>query len=141
MPKDPRTKKEIIAYMIERWGVNDTDFMGFYRDINNLSNGLSYHHTKIARCKGGNVSVNNGSILWRATSHDYLHIIERIDKDLFKYLTKILIEVNDQRYLPTSRQLTRIDSGLIIFEKEHCSDFNGNNKPLIKEAYTRRLIK
>lgn len=138
---NPRSKKGITKSMIYQWNIIDTDFMGFYKDVENSSDMLSYHHTRVAKCKGGEVSVHNGSILWRTTAHDYLHIIERIDKDLFKYLTLILIEVNDQGYLPNSNQLIRINSGLLSFEKEHCGETNGNNKLLIKESYTKRLIK
>lgn len=135
------SKKEIVKRMIYYWNVIDTDFLGFYKDELNRSDMLSYHHTRVAKCKGGEISFRNGSILWRCTSHDYLHIIQRIDRDLFNYLTNILIEVNDQGYLPNSNQLIRINSGLITFENEHCGETNGNNKSLIKESYTRRLVK
>ena len=141
MERRPYSKKEITKYMIYMWNIIDTDFLGFYRDENNLSDMLSYHHTRVSKSKGGDLSVHNGSMLWRCTSHDYLHIIQRLDRDLFKYLNNILIEVNDQGYLPDSNQLIRINSSLLVFEREYCGEVNGNNKPLIKEAYTKRLIK
>lgn len=135
------SKQEIVEYMVKRWYITNTDFLGFYKDTEKSSDMLSYHHTKIAKCKGGEISISNGSILWRCTSHDYLHIIERYDKDLFKYLTKILIEVNDQKYLPNINQLSKINSALLGFEREYSGETNKKGNYIIKESFTRRLIK
>ena len=82
-----------------------------------------------------------GAILCGETAHPYLHIVERYDRDKFLYLTRVLIEVNDQGFLPTEEQLIRMDDVLNEFEREHSSDTNKKGYYLVKDTFTRRLVK
>lgn len=60
---------------------------------------------------------------------------------MYIYLNNILKEINNQGYMPIYRQYKAIDSILRQFEIEHCSDRTKKGKLLIKEEYTKRLIK
>lgn len=120
------------------------DFMGY--EFNN-PNKLSYHHLIIPKkdCKdlglGSGYLFWNGAILVQKTSHDYLHIVERLDRDRFNYITyQMIIEnVNNQIIYDC---LKKISDCLDGFEREYSGLHTQKNKNLlIKEEYTRRLIK
>ena len=113
------------------------DFMG-YR-IHNI-NDLSYHHTKIPKRNGGKRTWENGSILNRQTSHDYIHIIEHKDIEIYDLITLQLIDENLKGKLDIEN-LRKIRDYLEYFEKEHCSDRNSKGKCLIKEKFIRDRIK
>ena len=109
-------------------------------------NELSYHHliTPKRECKeqglGQGLYYWNGAILVQKTSHDYLHNIERIDPEIFYLITSEMIDENLKGYLDT-QNLLAIDDLLTYFEREHCSDRTNNGVPIIKEQYTRRLVR
>lgn len=112
------------------------DFMGytFKRPLE-----LSYHHLIVpARC-GGKETVQNGAILKRTTSHDYLHRIEQVDPDIFYYITSEMEDENIKGKLDLYN-LRKIRDLLEQFEKEHCSDRLKKGKMLIKEEYISERI-
>lgn len=120
------------------------DFMGY--EFKN-SKELSFHHLIIPKkdCKdlgfGSGYLFWNGAILVQKTSHDYLHIVERIDRDRFNYITSQMIieNVNNQIMYDC---LKKISDCLDGFEREYSGLHTQKNKNLlIKEEYTRRLIK
>lgn len=120
------------------------DFMGY--EFKN-SKELSFHHLIIPKkdCKdlgfGSGYLFWNGAILVQKTSHDYLHIVERIDRDRFNYITSQMIieNVNNQIIYDC---LKKISDCLDGFEREYSGLHTQKNKNLlIKEEYTRRLIK
>ena len=132
---------EILAVknkMIELWGITNTDFMGYKLCDDEV---FSYHHLRIPKKDNGHVSIKNGAILTGKTAHPYLHTIEVYDRDRFLYLTKILIDVNDQGYLPDENQLHKIDTCLSFFEKEYSGKYSSGGNLIIKDRYTRRLIR
>jgi hypothetical protein len=130
--------KEITNQMIEIWDMTNTDWMGYEKGKKDI---FSYHHLRVAKRNGGPISIDNGAILCGESAHPYLHVVERYDRDMFLFITKILIQVNDQCFMPTYDQLLRIDAVLNIFEREHCSDANKKGYPLIRESFTKRLVK
>lgn len=132
-----KTVKDITNQMIIMWGMTYTDWLGFFKD----DDMFSYHHLRIAKRKGGPVTIDNGAILCKSTGHPYLHIIECHDRDKFLYLTKILIEINDQRYMPTFDQLVKMDAVFTEFEREHSADINSNGGYLIRDSFERRLVR
>ena len=89
--------KPITREMIKKYGIKDFDFMGY--DIKRKES-LSFHHLIVARryCKqqglGEGYLMWNGAILVQDTSHEYLHIIEHIDYDVFCALTSEMIDMN-----------------------------------------------
>lgn len=128
--------KEVTRFMMEEWNMTNMDWMGYFLE---KGEHFSYHHLRVAKRHGGPITVQNGAILIQSGGHEYLHTIETRDRDMFLYLTDILIEVNDQRFMPTKEQLLRMSSTLKSFEREHCGDTTSKGHPLIKERYLRRL--
>lgn len=137
--------KEITEHMIKKFKIMKLkfDFMGYVVD---KKESLSFHHLIIPRrdCKkfglGDGYLYWNGSILNQNTSHDYLHLIERIDYDLFLAITSEMIDENIKGYLDIEN-IRYINDCLSYFERNHCSDRDKKGKLLIKEEYTRRMIK
>lgn len=137
--------KEITEHMIKKFKIMKLkfDFMGYVVD---RKESLSFHHLIIPRrdCKkfglGDGYLYWNGSILKQNTSHDYLHLIERIDYDLFLAITNEMIDENIKGYLDIEN-IRYINDCLSYFERNHCSDRDKKGKLLIKEEYTRRMIK
>ena len=120
------------------------DFMGY--EFKN-SKELSFHHLIIPKkdCKdlgfGSGYLFWNGAILVQKTSHDYLHIVERIDRDRFNYITSQMIIENVNNEIMYDC-LKKISDCLDGFEREYSGLHTQKNKNLlIKEEYTRRLIK
>ena len=134
--------KEITNIMINKYKIMKLgmDFMGY--DVKRKES-LSFHHLVVPRrlCQKQGLGEGylewNGAILVQKTSHDYLHIIERIDKDIFKYITNEMIDMNLLGRLENTN-IRNIHSALITFEREHCSDRTSNYKLLIKNDYLRR---
>ena len=120
------------------------DFMGFSFKRKEQ---LSFHHLRISKhdCKALNIPSEgylywNGAILRQDTSHDYLHLIEQYDLEIFYLITSELIDENIKRKL-TLDSLRRIRTLLEYFEKEHCSTRTKKGNLLIKESYVRDRIR
>lgn len=128
--------KEVTRNLYINFNMRDMDWLGYkiYR-----KNDLDFHHIK-KREDGGKFTYSNGAVL-NHMDHGYLHIIEYKDLDMYVYLNMILKQINEQGYMPTKQQLIAINFVLEQFEREHCSDYNCKGQPLIKEEYTRRLIR
>lgn len=128
------TKEMIKIYNIKKIGY---DFMG-YTFVR--TNELSFHHLIIPHrdCKsqgfGDGYYLWNGAILKQETSHDYLHIIERCDKEIFLRITKYMIQENQNQKIDIEN-LKKIRELLLYFEAEHLNDTNKKGKKLIKRSY------
>lgn len=131
------TREMIKEYRLMKLGY---DFMG-YEIIDKQD--LSFHHLIVPRrnCKAlglGNGYLKwNGSILNQNTSHDYLHLIEAKDLDMFVAITIEMIDQNIKGYLDIEN-LKRIRDVLECFEREHLSDRGKNGRLLIKDDYVGR---
>ena len=134
------TKEMIEYFKIMRIGY---DFMSYSV---NKKNALSFHHLIVPRreCKikglGEGYLWWNGAILNQSTSHDYLHLIESKDYDMFLAITSEMIDENVKGYLDREN-LLRIRDILEQFEREHCSDRGKKGNLLIKDSYLRRVRK
>ena len=126
----------ITRVMINEFNITDMDFMGYYLDRDSAN----YHHLLIPRRNGGVKSINNGAILNKDTSHPYLHIIEYKDYDIFYRITREMIEENKSRKINLDN-IARINDLLNVFERDYSGETNFNGELLIKEEYTKRLIK
>ena len=134
--------KEITKLMIKEYKLMKLgyDFMGY--DITNKNN-LSFHHLIVPHrnCKtmglGEGYLERNGAILNQNTSHDYLHLIEAKDYDMFLAITSELIDENVKGHLDIDN-LRRIHDILECFEREHSNDRSKKGKVLIKQEYMRR---
>lgn len=119
------------------------DFMGYKVD---RKNNLSFHHLIVPHrdCKdmglGEGYLYWNGVILRQDTAHDYLHIIERVDPEIFFKITSEMLDMKVLNRLDIEN-LRKIKDLLEYFEKEHEKDKNKKGKSLIKREYiTGRVI-
>lgn len=136
---------ELTKIMIKKYALNKLkyDFMGY--DFKSL-NQLSFHHLIIPRRKcsllglGEGRLIWNGSILRQNTSHDYLHVIEHYDPDRFNAITSEMIDENIKGHLDL-KNIKVIYDILHGFEKEFCGQRTKKGHLVIKEEYTRRLLR
>jgi hypothetical protein len=127
--------KPITEEMINKWGMTNMDWMGYTLERKEI---FSYHHLRIAKKDNGPMNEKNGAILIQTAGHDYLHRIQEYDRNMFLYLTDILIQINDQKHMPTKEQLIEISNTLKEFETEWYGETTKSGKPLIKQRYLRR---
>lgn len=127
--------REITKTMIDEWGMSNMDWMGYTLE---KKEHFSFHHLIIPKRFGGKEVVENGAILIQQAGHDYLHTIERTERALFDELTWILIEINEQKHMPTKEQLIRINQVLKYFESKYSEETTSKGIPLIRQRYLRR---
>ena len=134
------TRKMIEYYKIMKLGY---DFMGYPALKKNT---LSFHHLIVPKCQcqqnglGEGYLWWNGAILNQPTSHEYLHLIEAKDYDMFLAITSEMIDENIKGYIDREN-LLRIRDVLEQFEREHCSDRGKKGNLLIKDTYLKRVRK
>lgn len=136
--------RDITREMIKLYQINKLkyDFMGY--TFTNYEQ-LSFHHLIVPKkdCaltgNGDGYFFWNGSILRQNTSHDYLHIIERVDRDIFEEITKCMIKENQLGKLDI-QQLKRIRMLLKYFEKEHAGEQTKKGRQLIRRKYLTERI-
>ena len=123
------TEKMIKNFKIMKLGF---DFMGYSVD---KKSSLSFHHRESQKYKIGEGYLYwNGAILRQNTSHDYLHLIENVDYDMYLAITSEMIDENIKGYLDIDN-LKRIHDLLLYFEREHDHDYTKKGKLLIKREY------
>ena len=128
------TKLMIKDFKIMKLGY---DFMGYKV---NRTKDLSFHHLIIPHRESKSYGLGegylywNGAILRQNTSHDYLHIIEKIDPDIFYELTSEMIDENIKGRIDIDN-LKRIHDLLLYFEREHDHDTSKKGKLLIKREF------
>jgi hypothetical protein len=127
------TQEMIEVFKIKKLGM---DMMGY---TFKRQGDLSYHHLIIPRRNGGPMTFNNGAILRQNTSHDYLHIIERVDPDIFYAITSELIDENILRRIEM-QNLKNIRDMLLYFEREHDHDYTKKGNLLIKREYVEQRV-
>ena len=131
--------KEITKIMVNDFKIMKLgyDFLGYKVT---RKQDLSFHHLIIQRrhCKEAGLGEGylywNGAILRQNTSHDYLHLIEKIDPDIFYELTSEMIDENIKGRLDIDN-LKRIHDLLLYFEREHDRDTSKKGKLLIKREF------
>ena len=124
--------KEIIKYFnLKELGY---DFLGYPKqgDI------YTAHHLLVPAREGGKLTWENTVVL-RENPHNYLHIIENKDFDIFSFLTSEMYDMKIKGYLDMEN-LRYIDDALKVFEREHSGDTTKKGRPLIKEQFTRRIF-
>ena len=131
------TREMIKEYRLMKLGY---DFMGY--EIKNKQD-LSFHHLIVLRrnCKdlglGEGYLKWNGSILNQNTSHDYLHLIEAKDLDMFMAITSEMIDQNIKGCLDIE-SLRRIRDILECFGRGDSSDIGTSCRLLIRDGYVGR---
>lgn len=130
------TKEMVRKYRMKELGI---DWMGYTWT---KGNELSYHHLIVPKRNCRNVGLGegylwwNGAILKQSTSHDYLHLIESKDYDMFLAITSEMIDENIKGHLDIEN-LRKIRDILECFEKEHFDDVGKKGRRLIKDEYIR----
>lgn len=135
--------RKITEQMIKLYKIDKLyDFLGY--TFHNLSE-LTYHHLVVPRRNCEKVGIEadgytiwNGAILARI-SHEYLHIIEHYDPEIFFALTSEMIDENINLELKIEN-LKRIRDLLLYFEHEHRNDRNIKGGMLIKPQYKKKRI-
>ena len=128
------TREMIKMYNIKKLGY---DFMGY---TFNRPEELSFHHLVVPKrdCKdqglGDGYLFWNGAILRQKTSHDYLHLIERLERELFLRITKYMIEMNNNKQIDRDN-LLRIREILLKFEEVHKFDEDKKGNKLVRRRY------
>ena len=128
------TEQMIKDFKIMKLGF---DFMGYKVD---KKQSLSFHHLIIPHRESKNYGIGDGYLYWNGailrqnTSHDYLHIIEKIDPDIFYELTSEMIDENIKGRLDIDN-LKHIHDLLLYFEREHDHDTSKKGKLLIKREF------
>ena len=117
-----------LKTMIKLWNMDTMDWLGY----DNLER-YSFHHIQ-KKCKGGERIINNGAVL-HISSHSYLHTIENFDPDKYIFLNTILKAINEQRTMPSIRQLKEIKLVLLEFQNEFEGKLSSRDKPIIKKEY------
>lgn len=130
----PITREMIKIYQLNKLGF---DFIGYKF---NRSEQLSYHHNVIAKRNGGLETIRNGAILVRDTSHDYIHVIERIDPEIFYLITSEMLDENLKGKIDIEN-LRKIRDLLLYFENDHNHERSKKGKLLIKKEYLTNRIK
>ena len=125
--------KQITNLMVNMYNLKGTDFAGYKVSKDNP---YTFHHL-LKRCHGGIETIENGAILTKY-SHEYLHIVETRDLNIYNYINNVLKQINEQGHEPLIRQILAIDYLLKLFEKDHMNDRSSKNKRLIKNEYLRR---
>ena len=137
--------KEITRLMIQKYALNKLkyDFMGY--PFQNTSQ-LSFHHLIVPHreCKKAGLGEGylewNGAILRQNTAHEYLHVIERYDGDMFSAITSEMIDENIKGYLDLEN-IEAIDDILEQFEKEYIDKYTKNGHQIVKREYMKRILK
>ena len=133
--------REITKEMIDEFRIRElgNDFMGYQKQGSDL---LTFHHLIVPRrlCTDelNGYTRNNGAILY-TTPHQYLHLIEAYDRDIFEIITSEMIDENIKGYID-KQNIRYIDDALKYFEREYSGHTTNKGKPLIKEEYTTRHI-
>ena len=133
--------KPLTQRMVESYGCKQKslDFMGY----DTTGGNWDFHHLIVPKRESKEAGIGDGYVWWNGaclnhdTGHPYLHTVERVDRDMFLYITQRLIDENLLGKLDL-QLLKQIDSALKSFEREHCSDLAYNKKPLIRERYLKR---
>lgn len=129
--------REITKQMVKIYNIKQFDFMGY--DIKRKES-LSFHHLIVAKrnCHkeriGNGYYIWNGAILVQDTSHNYLHLIEKYDYEIFCRITSEMIDQNLKGKLDIAN-LKKIKGLLRYFEYEYDGITNSKGKCLIKRNY------
>lgn len=117
------------------FGINKLgfDFMGYEFES---KTDLTYHHIQ-PKHSGGQTTYNNGALLVRQTSHNYIHTIEEIDYKTFLMISKLLIK-EKERGIVDIDLLKEIDYILCYFEDKYKETYTKKGTLVIKEEFVRR---
>ena len=134
------TKLMVNDFNLKKLGY---DFAGFHF---NRTNELSFHHLIVPHKDSKSFGIGEGYVYWNGailvqnTSHDYLHLIERINRPMFLAITDELVKENKQGYVDIDN-IRRIHSIMEEFEDKYGDIRGKKGKLLVKREYVENRIK
>ena len=126
--------KSITRQMIRIYNLKEHDFMGYKL----VKDNATYHHL-IKKENGGKETIDNGAILM-PVSHQYLHIIEFKEFNIYDAVNKIMTICNKKGCIE-KEDLVIISELLKMFEKEHIKDKTSKGKSLIRYQHLDRIYR
>lgn len=119
------------------------DFMGYpFKNISELSS----HHLIIPKRDCARLGLGRGYFEWnlaplvRSSAHDYLHFIEKKDRERFEDITSEIIDQKIKGYLDP-QNLKIIDDILTGFEKEYYDSYIIGEEIPLRDSFYRRVTK
>lgn len=137
--------REITKLMVNDFNLKKLgyDFAGFRF---NRTNELSFHHLIVPHRDSRSFGIGEGYVYWNGailvqnTSHDYLHLIESVNRPMFLAITDELVKENKQGHVDVDN-IRRIHSVMDEFEDTY-GDLRGRRgKLLVKREYVKNRIK
>lgn len=105
----------------------------------------SFHHLIVPKrdCKRNKIPSDgylewNGAILSIKSSHPYLHVVERYERECFEEITHRLVEINKQGYVD-EEHLRLIYNILEDFESMYEKEVSVKGKRIIRPEYRDRI--
>lgn len=137
--------REITKLMVNDFNLKKLgyDFAGFHF---NRTNELSFHHLIVPHRDSKSFGIGEGYVYWNGailvqnTSHDYLHLIESVNRPMFLAITDELVLENKQGYVDIDN-MRRIYSIMEEFEDKYGDIRGKKGKLLIKREYIKNRIK
>lgn len=137
--------REITKLMVNDFNLKKLgyDFAGFHF---NKTNELSFHHLIVPHRDSKSFGIGEGYVYWNGavlvqnTSHDYLHLIESVNRPMFLAITDELVRENKQGYLDVDN-IKRIHSIMEEFEDKYGEMKGKKGKLLVKREYVKNRIK
>lgn len=124
--------KEITREMIKIYKLKEFDFMGYKL----IKRDATYHHL-VKKENGGKETIENGAVLM-PNSHQYLHLIEYKEYDIYYAVNEIMKICNKKGFVEID-DLKIISQLLKMFEEEHIKDENSKGRRLIRTKFLDRL--
>lgn len=118
---------DVKLEMIKIYKTYEYDWMNFKI----IDEELTYHHI-IKEENGGKVSLDNGALLTKR-AHEYLHMIERMDLEIYEKINDILKDINTQKHEPNYRQREKINLLMLQFEIKNADKIVRKDKKLGKK--------
>lgn len=128
--------RKVTRLMIDEFKIEELgyDFMGY---SSQKGDKYTFHHLIIPKRRGGLTIRENGAILFTAP-HQYLHIIELYEVDIYNYITQELVAMNQKGFLDIEN-LIRIHEALEFFEQKYENKYTTRGKKLIRDKYKNRV--
>jgi len=108
---------DIVTLMIKMYETYEYDWMNYKID----NEDVTFHHI-LKEELGGKYTIDNGALLTKR-AHEYLHLIERFDVDIYEKINNVLKDINTQEHAPNYKQKKKIDLLLLEFEIKYASEF------------------
>lgn len=119
---------KLVNKLISHLGLDEWDMMGYHLKKSKAT----FHHID-KKENGGCTSTSNGAVLM-PYDHEYLHIVESKDFELFNYISGILKRINQRGYM-TDDDMKAVAEMLYAFEVDHKNDRTTKGKRLIRDEF------